>query len=435
MKLNDHQRILVLLSGPKTGPFLMQYASAIATARRGEVTSLHLAAPQAHLRENGVGMEFHKSALKAGVSDKNIAVTPDNVQAFVQNWPYALWVAKWLEDNEKLRDLTTMAQRMDVPILVIKKGHSQRKRRILVATSGGIHALETIKIAANLSAGLGAEAEIVQILPRHIAQASEEETRIQCHQIAETMKLELRLAGLDHLPFRVCVGDSIASALSSQAKAYDTLIIGGPSEWRLGDDISGSIPDELAKTVSCTLMMVVTPQHRELSLQHLFWHGTICTNMPRLHFSEAITALVDKLIASKQLPGQLRDRTIEAAFSREQLEPTIVEGNVAIPHAALGNFTGTLAALGISRGGVAFGEHGDKRAHLVFLFITSSETYDSYLPALSQVARLVLSRQRRAKLISSGTAVQAAAVIQDFQKKVLVPLEIPEASLESVETI
>jgi len=157
--------------------------------------------------------------------------------------------------------------------------------------------------------------------------------------------------------------------------------------------------------------------------------------MPRLHYPEAIAALVERLVASRQLPGQLRDRAIEAALSREQIEPTTVGCGVAIPHSALGNFTGTLAALGISGEGVGFGKDGDDVAHLVFLFISSADTYDTYLPMLSQVAQFVLSEERRAELVAAGTALRAAAVVQRFQEGVAGDNEAAGDPMESVEPL
>jgi len=433
--------MLVLVSNPETEPLLMQYASALARARQGEVTALHLTSPQAHLPGQAIGSEFWKAPVPMthGVPGRSCCAlshsTSDGVRAFTRNWPYALWVMGWFDNDDKRREMTEMAQRMDVPILVVRKGSAKPKPRILVATAGGIHALETIKIGADLSIGLGAEIDILRIVPRHMAPASTEQLNAHCREVAETMKLELRLAGMDHLCFRVCVGENVVADLASQSKRYDTLIVGGPSEWRLGEDIAGSIPDELARAVSCTLMMVIAPQHRELTLRRLLWAGTICADMPRLPYGEAITALVDRLVAGKQLPGQLRDRAIEAALNREQIEPTTVGCGVAIPHAALGNFTGTVAALGISPDGAGFGKEGDDIAHLVFLLITSADTYDTYLPVLSQVAHLVLSEKRRAELISAGTALRAAAVIQKFQEDVVSLSEPAEDPLESAGTL
>lgn len=441
MSVVDRHRMLVLVSNPETEPLLMQYASALAKARQGETIALHLTSPQAHLPGHAIGKEFWKDSVPMtnGVPSRSCRAlaesTPDGVRAFVRNWPYALWVMGWFDNDEKRCEMTEMAQRMDVPILVVRKGVAKPRPRILVATAGGIHALETIKIGVDLSTGLDAEIDILRIVPRHMVSASIEQLNAHCREVAETMKLELRLAGMDHLRFRVCVGEDIAADLAVQSKRYDTLIVGGPSEWRLGEDIAGSIPDELARVVSCTLMMVIAPQHRELTLRRLLWAGTICADMPRLRYPEAITALIDRLVAGKQLPGQLRDRAIEAALNREQVEPTTVGCGVAIPHAALGNFTGTVAALGISPDGTGFGREGDDIAHLVFLLITSADTYDAYLPVLSQVAQLVLSEERRAELVAAGTALRAAAVVQKFQEGVVSLSEPAEGSLESAEAL
>lgn len=441
MSFVDRQRMLVLVSNPDTEPLLMQHASALAKTRQGEVIALHLTSPQAHVPGHAIGKEFWKDAapMKQGVPTQTCCAisdsTSDDVRAFVRNWPYALWVMGWFDNDEKRREMTNVAQRMDVPVLIIRKGVAKPRPRILVATAGGMHSLETIKIGADLSVGLGAEVDILRIVPRHIASGSIETLNVHCREVSETMKLELRLAGMDYLRFRVCVGEDIAAEIASQSKHYDILLVGGPSEWRLSEGIAGTIPEELARTVSCTLMMVIAPQHGELNLPRLLWPATICADLPSLNHADAITALVDRLVAGGQLPGQLRDRAIEAALNREQIEPTTVGYGVAIPHAALGNFTGMLAALGISRDGMGFGRDGTDIAHLVFLLITSADTYDTYLPVLSQVAQLVLSEQRRAELVAAGTAVQAAAVIRRFQETVANVEESAEDHLEDAQTL
>jgi len=422
MCFNDKQKILVLISNPETEPLLMRYGSALARARQGEVVALHLTSPQEHLPGHRIGRHFWDTPTKAahGVSIRNCCAvsdsTSDGVRSFVQNWPYALWIMGWFEDDEKRREMIRMAQRMRIPIMVVRKGAANPLPRVLVATAGGIHALEAVKIGADLAKGLSAEVEVLVIVPRHTVSATTEQLNRHCHEVAESTRFALQLAGLGHLRSRVTIRDNVVADLAQRAGRYDTLVVGGPGEWRLNDSVEGSIPDELSRVTSCNMAMVVAPQSREFALRRLLWPGTICVDMPRLPYPDAIAVLVDRLVTSRQLPATLRDRAIEAALIREEIEPTTVGSGVAIPRAALSSFPGTLAALGISRDGVRFGEGDHGVAHLVFLLITSADTSDTYLTALSRIARLVLPEKRRLELLAARTALRASNIIQDFEE-------------------
>jgi len=93
---------------------------------------------------------------------------------------------------------------------------------------------------------------------------------------------------------------------------------------------------------------------------------------------------------------------LEQVLAREQAHPSVVENNVAFPHARTDLVDRIVIGIGRSRAGISFGENA-LRARLIFVIGVPERLVNDYLICLGTLARLVKDDAIRAALLRAQT--------------------------------
>jgi PTS system nitrogen regulatory IIA component len=98
-------------------------------------------------------------------------------------------------------------------------------------------------------------------------------------------------------------------------------------------------------------------------------------------------------------------------LEREKLQSTGIGEGVAIPHGALAQLEGQLAALLIAPGGVDFAAIDDRKVSIVFAVVGPKRATGEHLKTLARVSRLLRHQAFRDLLIASETPAAAYQLI------------------------
>src|SRR6266581_7708009 len=93
---------------------------------------------------------------------------------------------------------------------------------------------------------------------------------------------------------------------------------------------------------------------------------------------------------------------LEQVLAREQAHPSVVENNVAFPHARTDLVNQIVIGIGRSRAGIPFGENA-LRARLIFVIGVPERLVNDYLICLGTLARLVKDDATQAALLRAQT--------------------------------
>lgn len=113
------------------------------------------------------------------------------------------------------------------------------------------------------------------------------------------------------------------------------------------------------------------------------------------NFEQAVTGLVDRLVAAGRLQPALRDKAIRAVCDREAASSTaIVELGVSIPHARIDGVDDIVAALAVVPSGV-YRWSASLPISIMVLVLTSPDLTTEHLTFLSSLSMLLQSDRIR----------------------------------------
>jgi mannitol/fructose-specific phosphotransferase system IIA component (Ntr-type) len=96
---------------------------------------------------------------------------------------------------------------------------------------------------------------------------------------------------------------------------------------------------------------------------------------------------------------------LEQVLAREQTHPSVVESDVAFPHARTDLVDEIVVGVGRSRAGIPLGEN-QRRAHLIFVIGVPERLLSDYLICVGTLARLVKDDAKRSRLLNAETPRQ-----------------------------
>jgi mannitol/fructose-specific phosphotransferase system IIA component (Ntr-type) len=96
------------------------------------------------------------------------------------------------------------------------------------------------------------------------------------------------------------------------------------------------------------------------------------------------------------------DAFLEQVLAREQTHPSMVENDVAFPHARTDLVDEIVIGVGRSRAGIPFGENR-QRAHLIFVIGVPERLLSDYLVCVGTLARLGKDETIRSRLLNAET--------------------------------
>jgi mannitol/fructose-specific phosphotransferase system IIA component (Ntr-type) len=127
-----------------------------------------------------------------------------------------------------------------------------------------------------------------------------------------------------------------------------------------------------------------------------------------------MTTALEKLIKLLEADEKIRDpeKFLEQVLAREGISPTVVENEIAFPHARTELVDRIVLGIGRSRAGISFGPNGE-RAQLIFLIGVPRQLISDYLVCVGALARLLKDAEVRQRLLLAETAREFVDVLRE----------------------
>ena len=154
-----------------------------------------------------------------------------------------------------------------------------------------------------------------------------------------------------------------------------------------------------------------------MKLGDLLKEGHVATGFQARDKWEAITRMVDLLVAQGAVKAEQRETVYEALVAREKVASTGMEHGVAIPHASIDGIENAVAALAIAPEGIPFQSADGRPARLVILLVIPRKAVQKHIRTLAGIARLLQYEEMRDALTGARSAREALQVIREEEKK------------------
>ena len=416
-------RILVPLENPCQEQRLVDLATTLASPPWGELHLTHVITPQ-NKSETDIKQSLNSAADRAishGIGaivhlEEGEDIT-EEIQRAVRRWSCNMMLMAWRGDVERDAILSapnrTLAKDIDVDTLIFKEKEIGQVQRILVPFGGGHHSLVGVQIAYDLAQAWGAELKILRIARDARCEPSDPILERYCSQLTKDTRLQLELLGINEPP-QIVPAPDVVSPIVESAEESDLVVLGASNDWRHEEHLAGSIPDEIAYSVPCSVLMVRSAATTDLQLSRIFWEHTVRLNLEPKDKWDAITQMVDALIEEKQIPISERQTVIEAALGREHKGSTSLGHGTAIPHAPISDLPGIIGCLGICPKGIGFTNTDAEPVHFIFLLLTPKQNYRSYIPILAQIATLMRGKDTRRNMLAAQTPSEITAILKNL---------------------
>ena len=130
---------------------------------------------------------------------------------------------------------------------------------------------------------------------------------------------------------------------------------------------------------------------------------------------EAITELVDLLVAAHEIRLADRAAVIDAVQARERSFSTGLKYGLAVPHGSVECVHDIVAALGTSPDGIPFESADGQPARLVILLLLPKGEFPQHVRTLAGVSRLATRPGLRERVLAAADAPALAAAIRDLE--------------------
>ena len=276
------RRVIVALGAPEHEADLMQLGRYIATGQDegGEVIGLHFQPIPLHTtieaaREQGPETDFIEATLTAEaerrvreraptdgpISETGLSVVTDYAHdvgdALVEETASRrgdLLLAGWRGKLDLRRigqhPLQEVMARVRADLAVFKDRGLVDLGSIVLPWGGGIHARLGLEIALRVARCTGAEIELLRVVDPTADAGFEEATQMD---MVETIA-----GSVPDVRVRIRQGRDVADEIRAEVaeREYDLVVIGASRESRLRRVLFGSIPDEVAAGVDCSVLMI-----------------------------------------------------------------------------------------------------------------------------------------------------------------------------------
>lgn len=122
-----------------------------------------------------------------------------------------------------------------------------------------------------------------------------------------------------------------------------------------------------------------------MKLTQLFSGGAIVPKLAAASRDDAITELVDALIASGAAKAGLRDELVKRVLARERQGSTGFGKGVAVPHVKHDSITTMRAAVGLSAKGIDFAALDRQPVYSIFLLLSPADKPEDHLQAMEAI--------------------------------------------------
>jgi nucleotide-binding universal stress UspA family protein len=143
-------------------------------------------------------------------------------------------------------------------VAVLRDRGVEKIRRVLVPAGGGPHARLALRLAWDIVRAEGGSLTALRLL----TEAGEVDMEVEMdvlRQLVEDVLGEIP----EEVTFTLERNDSLAKGIlaefsqaAEQEEGYDLVVIGASEEWFLREMLFGSVPDQIADSVPCSVLMV-----------------------------------------------------------------------------------------------------------------------------------------------------------------------------------
>jgi mannitol/fructose-specific phosphotransferase system IIA component (Ntr-type) len=133
----------------------------------------------------------------------------------------------------------------------------------------------------------------------------------------------------------------------------------------------------------CLLWFLESPGQSQLYGLHQF---SVADRSIRTR-TQALTAILDRLVESHALPSDSKPGLLAALLRREELGSTAIGGGLAVPHAQSPDIDHTIGALVTIPAGVDFGESDGQTVRRVCVLLSPLDQPGEHLRLLESLAR------------------------------------------------
>lgn len=265
----EKYRIVVLIANPDDINPLMSIGAAVAKAQESEVIALHvvevpyqtfLHAGKQFVDERMPLLErAAKEGEKQGVKvRKKVIISHDVAQAvidFAESAKSSLIVMGWTGRILKGRAGMSIHHRVMLKapcdVSVVKPRNFRKIERILVPVGRGEHA-QRLRIAGRIAKSTGASITLLSVIP------PEEDEKVR-QRIGEIQDKADEICSMK-TEKEIVVSGNTEDILVEKSSKFDLLVIGPSEEWVLRGALLGSLPDRIADSAKCTVLMVKHPE-------------------------------------------------------------------------------------------------------------------------------------------------------------------------------
>ena len=414
-------RILVPLQDPATESDLVRLAASLALPPWGELHLTHVVTPDSSPSPDidQQIQDLARIALDMGIGaiphiEKGDDVTQVVNQA-ISRWNCNMMVMGWKAKVERDAILAsanrTLAKSLKIDTLIFKNRNFQPASRIMVPTAGGSHSMVSLQVANDLAGRWNSQLDIVRVARDGSSKPDDPLLDRYCAQLLEDTHLQLQLLGID-APINILPAPEVIPPIVARAQQSDLVVLGASNDWRQDDYLAGSIPDEIASQVPCSVLMVRSAGNGAPFLGNILWENTIRLNMRPTDKWDAITQMIDALVEEKQIPQPERDKVLAAAFERERQSSTAMGHETAIPHAPIPDLPALIGCMAICPDGVDFEGPKDEPVHFIFLLLTPQQNYRNYIPVLAQIATLIRPEETRKAFLDCQIPSEVTALLR-----------------------
>jgi PTS system fructose-specific IIC component len=132
---------------------------------------------------------------------------------------------------------------------------------------------------------------------------------------------------------------------------------------------------------------------------------------------EAITRLVDHLVASKRIPPERRQVLLDLILARERDQSTGLERGVAIPHATVAVLEEAVAVVAVSPAGVPFQSADGQPARILILYFIPRKYVQKYIRMVAGIAKLLSHPDLREGILNAAAPADIIAIVRREEEK------------------
>jgi mannitol/fructose-specific phosphotransferase system IIA component (Ntr-type) len=132
---------------------------------------------------------------------------------------------------------------------------------------------------------------------------------------------------------------------------------------------------------------------------------------------QAITEMIDALVAAGAMKASLRDEFLKAIIKREMRGSTGFGHGVAVPHVKHAAVKGMAVGVAISQAGVDFNALDSRPVHSIFLLLSPEDRPEDHLEAMNAIFGNLSKETFRRFLLQASTREEVLALLEETDAK------------------